>query len=215
MGDFGDELEGFAKAVAAALGDEWAAEVPGWVGEGERPGAMHLTHASGVRLCLAQEGGMYSRSGKVEVSTSDVYPKEFNFHSKVYVGSDDPSSADIRVSHSRGATVVAREITRRLWDKARSRHAFVQQEVNRHLAWRSRIDGAADEFEQVMPDGWRRHTSPYSDPERPEFYGPHSMKATARDGGMRLNLDLVEVSPQLAAKIATLIAEDYAARSAA
>lgn len=215
MEDFGDELEGFAQAVAAALGDEWTAEVPDWVDEGERLGAMHLTHASGVRLRLAQEGGMYSRSGKVEVSTSDVYPKGFKFHSVVYIGSDDPQSADIRVSHSRGAAQVAREITRRLWDKAQKRHAFVQKEVNRHLAYRSRIDGAADEFEQAMPEGWRRHTSQYADPERPEFYGPHSMKVTARSDGMRLDLDLVEVSPQLAAKIATLIAEDRAARSAA
>lgn len=215
MEDFRDELEGFAQAVAAALGDEWTAEAPGWVGEGERPAAMHLTHASGVRLLLAQEGGMYSRSGKVEVSTSDVYPKDFNFHSTVYVGSDDPQSADIRVAHSRGAAVVGREITRRLWDKAQARHEFVQKTVSRHLSYRSRITSAADEFEQVMPDGWQRHANRYGDPERPEFYGPHHMKATARSGGMRLSLDLVDVSPQLAAKLATLIAEDHAAHNGA
>lgn len=208
MEDFTDELEGFAQEVAAALGNEWTAAAPGWVDEGERPWSMHLTHASGVRLLLSQAGGMYSRSGKVEVSTSDVYPDGFKFHSTVYVGSDDPQSADIRVSYSRGAGAVAGEITRRLWDKAQARHAFVQEAVDRHLSYRSRIDAAADAFEQAMPEGWRRHTGQHADPERPEFYGPHHMKATARSDGMRLNLDLVEVSPQLAVKIAALIAAD-------
>lgn len=203
----GDKLERLARDVAAALGDEWTAAVPDWVDEGERVHTMHLAHSSGVRLSMSQEGGYYSQSGKVEISTSDVYPRGFNFHAKVYVGSDDPPSADIRVSYSRGAAVVAREIMRRLWDRARARHEFVQRAVERHLSYQARVTGAADEFERLMPEGWRRHTGPYADPERPEFRGPHHMKASASSGGMRLELDLVDLSPQVAAQIAALIAE--------
>ena len=201
MGDLtGDELERLARDVAAALGDEWTAAVPDWIDEGERVHTMHLAHSSGVRLSMSQEGGYYSQSGKVEISTSDVY-------AKVYVGSDDPPSADIRVSYSRGAAVVAREIMRRLWDRARARHEFVQREVERHLSHQARVTEAADEFERLMPDRWRRVTGQYADPERPEFRGPHHMKASARSGGVRLELDLVDLSPQVAATIVALIAE--------
>lgn len=206
MGDFvGDELERFAGDVAVALGDEWTAAVPGWVREGERVHAMHLVHSSGVCLFLSQDGGMYSQPGKVKIRTSDVHPREFNFHATVYVGREDPPSADIRVSYSRGAAVVAREIVRRLWDKARARHEFVQREVERHLSYQDRVTASADEFERVMPDQWRRVTGPYADPKRPEFSGPHHMKATAHSEGMRLYL--VNLSPQVAATIVALIAE--------
>lgn len=208
MGDLaGAELERLAREVAAALGDEWTAAVPDWIGEGERVHAMHLAHSSGVRLSMSQEGGYYSQSGKVEISTWDVSPREFNFAATVYVGSDDPPSADIRVSYSRGAAVVAREIMRRLWDRARARHEFVQREVERHLSYQARVTGAADEFERLMPEGWRRLSGPYADAERPEFSGPHRMKANARSGGVRLALDLVDLSPQVAAQIVALIAE--------
>lgn len=207
MGDLaGAELERLARDVAAALGDEWTAAVPDFTGKGVVH-AMQLEHSSGVRLLMSQEGGYYSQSGKVEISTWDVYPRGCNFRAKGYVGNDDPPSADIRVSYSRGAAVVAREIMRRLWDRARARHEFVQREVERHSSHQARVAASADEFERSMPTGWRRLSGPHADPDRPEFRGPHHMKATAHSGGVRLDLGWWDLPPRLAAQITAMVAE--------